>query len=41
MGSGGERLYGDMDEDFCNKKWGIRYEKKMVFCLELQRGQEV
>ena len=24
----GKKLYGDMDEDFCTKKWGVRYEKK-------------
>ena len=28
MGSGGERLYEDMDEAFCKRKWGVRYEKK-------------
>ena len=41
MGGGGESLSGGRDEEFCNKKWGVRYEKKMVGCLELQRGQEI
>ena len=27
-GGGKERLYGDMDGDFCSKKWGASYEKK-------------
>ena len=39
-GGGKERLYGDMDGDFCSKKWGASYEKKLAVCLELQRGQE-
>ena len=28
MGGGEERLYGDMDADFCKKKWGGNYEEK-------------
>ena len=40
MGGGKERLYGGMDEDFCNKKGGGQAIKKMGVCLELQRGQE-
>ena len=28
MGGGKEMLYGDADEDFCKKKWGVNYEKK-------------
>ena len=28
MGGGGERLYGDVNEEFYKKKWGENYEKK-------------